>query len=209
MGGGGIGLVLLAAGSATRMGTAKQLLPYRGRSLLRHAAEAAVGSGLTPVVVVLGARAEQLRPELGGLPVLVAVNDAWERGMGTSVRVGLAALRAAAPDAAGVVFTLCDQPLAGPDVIRRLVASHRETRRPVVASEYGGTLGVPALFAREYFPDLEGLADGEGAKQVIVAAAGGAHAVPFPDGALDVDSPEDYERLCAAEWPGQPGRGQR
>ena len=128
-----IGLVLLAAGGATRMGTAKQLLPYLGRSLLRHAAEVAVASGLAPVLVVLGAQADRLETELAGLQVGIVTNDEWEKGMGGSIRAGIRAMQAAATAGVeAVVFTVCDQPLVGPDVIGRLVEgyliAHRGSR---------------------------------------------------------------------------------
>ena len=196
-----IGLVLLAAGGATRMGTAKQLLPYLGRSLLRHAAEVAVASGLAPVLVVLGAQADRLEPELAGLQVGIVTNDEWEKGMGGSIRAGIRAMQAATAGVEAVVFTVCDQPLVGPDVIGRLVEGYLVTGKPVVASEYRGTLGVPALFARRYFPHLSGLADGGGAKRLIAGAGNAVHAVPFLGGAFDIDTPQDYERLRAVEGP--------
>ncbi len=87
-----VGIVLLAAGGSTRMGRPKQLLPIAGQSMLRHAAGAAVGSGCMPVVVVLGAGAESLQNELSGLPVTIAVNDIWQRGLGGSIRCGMRAL---------------------------------------------------------------------------------------------------------------------
>ena len=199
---GRVGLILLAAGGATRMGAAKQLLPFRGRSLLRHAAEVAVASGLAHVLVVLGARADHLEPELAGLPVEVCLNEDWEKGMGASVRAGLRAMLAAAQDVEAVVFTLCDQPLVGPDFLRRLVEGYRTTGKPVIASAYEGALGVPALFARPYFPRLLALAAEGGARQVIAAAGDAAHAVPFAAGVFDVDTPQDYERLRALESSG-------
>jgi molybdenum cofactor cytidylyltransferase len=191
---GRIGAILLAAGGATRMGAPKQLLAFRGRSLLRHAAETALGVPLSPVIVVLGASADRLLGELDSLAVQVVRNDDWERGLGTSIRAGLRALRASAPDARAVVLMLCDQPLVGPELLRRLATAYEETGATVVASEYEGTLGVPALFDRVLFPELETLADGQGAKGVI-AAAERVRAVPFPGGAFDVDTPRDYERL--------------
>lgn len=198
------GLILLAAGGATRMGAAKQFLPYQGRSLLRHAAEVAVASGLTPVVAVLGAQADRLEPELAGLHVEIVTNDEWAKGMGSSIRAGMRAMRAAAAGVEAVVFTVCDQPLVGPDVIGRLVEGYLVTGKPVVASEYRRMLGVPALFARRYFPQLAGLADGEGAKRLIAGAGNAVHAVPFPGGAFDIDTPQDYERLQAMEGGLQP-----
>jgi molybdenum cofactor cytidylyltransferase len=191
-----VGLIVLAAGGATRMGLLKQLLPYHGRSLLRHAAESAAASGLSPVIVVLGANADRLEPELEGLPVQVARNADWETGLSSSIRTGIRALQSAA-DVAAVVLTLCDQPLVGPDLLRQFVEAYRKTGKPVIASEYQGTLGVPVLFERRYFEKLERLEDGDSPRCLIGVAGKAIHSVPFPAGAFDVDTPQDYERLRA------------
>ena len=98
-----VGIVLLAAGGSTRMDRPKQLLPIAGQSMLRHAAAAAVGSGCTPIVVVLGAGADSLQKELSGLPVTLAVNDIWQRGLGGSIRCGMRALLAGGTRVAGDV----------------------------------------------------------------------------------------------------------
>src|SRR5947199_10199355 len=101
-----VAVAVLAAGGSTRMGRPKQLLPFGGRSLLRHAAEAAVAAECGPVVVILGAGADRLRPELDGLPVAVAVNPEWELGPGTSVRAAVGAVELAA-EVGAIVFLLC------------------------------------------------------------------------------------------------------
>ena len=82
-----VGIVILAAGASTRMGTPKQLLCYAGKSLLRRAAETALASQGQPVVVVLGAAGEHCRPELEGLPVRIVENPDWEQGMSASLRL--------------------------------------------------------------------------------------------------------------------------
>src|SRR5918998_1610148 len=95
-----VGAVILAAGSSSRMGSPKQTLQYRGVSLLRRAALAALGAGCSPVVVVTGAHAELSRRELDGLNVREVLNNVWETGMASSVRAGVEALAGADPEAA-------------------------------------------------------------------------------------------------------------
>ena len=90
------------------MGRPKQLLPYRGRTLLRHAAETAVASGCGPIVLVTGALNEALAAEVAGLPIQAVHNSDWETGMASSIRAGLAAVEAAQPRA--VLIMLSDQP---------------------------------------------------------------------------------------------------
>ena len=193
----GVGLILLAAGGSSRLGHPKQLLPYQGRTLLRHAAQTALASQCRPVIVVLGAQADRLHLEMAGLEVLVADNPDWEQGMGSSIRAGLAVLEASAPDLTGVVLMLCDQPLITPDALDALIQAHADTVSPLVASEYGGTLGVPTFFSLALFPELHALSGEKGAKAVIARHASEAVALPLPAGVWDVDTAADYERLQA------------
>jgi molybdenum cofactor cytidylyltransferase len=183
--------VILAAGGSTRMGQPKQLLPWQGQSLLRRAVDAALGAGCHPVVVVLRPAAERLRLELSGIPVTLVENAEWELGPGTSVQAGVGAIGLA--DA--VVFLVCDQPLVDAVHIHQLINAHQTTGLPMAASEYGGTVGVPALFGREYFAALMELTPATGAKQVLLRNRDLVVAVPFPAGERDIDTPADYERL--------------
>lgn len=195
----GAGAVILAAGSSSRMGTPKQVLRFRGESLLRRAVLAALDAGCHPVVVVTGANAELSRRELDGLGVREAFNPHWETGMASSVRTGVEGLLDADPEAAAAIFLLCDQPHVTAETVSDLVAAHRETGRPVVASTYGGSFGVPALFSRPLFAELARLEGGAGAKQVIQRYAAEAFFLPFPSGEVDVDTPDDLTRLLATE----------
>ena len=196
---GRVGAVILAAGSSSRMGVPKQTLRFRGQSMLRRAALAALGAGCRPVVVVTGAHAEQSRVELRGLDVVEVVNDLWESGMASSVRAGVEGLVGADPEAAAAVLMLCDQPHVTAEVIDALVATHRATGSPVIASAYGGSFGVPALFGRALFAELARLEGAAGAKQVIKRHAAEAHLLPFRGGEVDVDTPDDFSRLTAEE----------
>jgi molybdenum cofactor cytidylyltransferase len=128
-----IAAVLLAAGGSTRMGTTKQLLPYRGCTLLRRAAEVVVAADCRPTAVVLGADGARLEQELTRLPVSIIHNLDWEKGIGTSIRMGVQAIRAIADDAAALIITVCDQPLLHLEVIQQLCAAfwaqrHRRLR---------------------------------------------------------------------------------
>ncbi|HEX8556571.1 MAG TPA: nucleotidyltransferase family protein [Pyrinomonadaceae bacterium] len=195
----GVGAVILAAGASTRMGSPKQALRYRGESLLRRAALAALAAGCRPVVVVTGANAELSGRELDGLDVREVFNPLWETGMASSVRAGVEGLAGASPEAEAVVLMLCDQPHVNAEVISGLVAAHRATGSHVVASTYGGSFGVPALFGGALFAELARLEGAAGARQVIQRHAAEARFVPFPGGEVDVDTPDDFSRLTAGD----------
>ena len=190
-------IIILAAGASTRMGVPKQLLRRHGRTLLGHAVEAALGSTCRPVIVALGANAEKIQPEIEGLSVQIVQNTHWAEGLSSSIRAGIAAIAGAPDPPEAVVLAVCDQPLVGSQDIEALVTAFRSTKRPIIASQYAGTLGVPALFARSVFPELLGLAGDRGAKQVIQRNATAVWPVPCPHGAIDVDTLEDWNAICS------------
>lgn len=196
-----VGLLLLAAGSSSRLARPKQLLPYQGQTLLRHAAEVAAASPCRPLVLVTGALHDELLPEIEGLPFHVVRNDSWADGMGGSIAAGLQELETAAETAAptakvdAVVVILCDQPLLTPEIIGELIVQFQATRQPVVASSYAGTQGVPALFSREVFPQLLELRGAAGARELL-QQYNHLPTVAFPDGATDVDTEAQYAALA-------------
>lgn len=187
-------MVVLAAGASRRLPGPKQLLRYRGVTLLRHAAQAAVAAACGPVAVVLAAGAGLLRFELQDLDVRIVENPDAAQGLSTSVRAGLAALdRGGESDA--VLFMTCDQPEVTSELLRRLVAAFAASHPAAVACEYGGIVGVPALFGRALFVELRALAGDAGAKQILQRHLAGTVRVPFQGGTLDIDTPEDVRRL--------------
>jgi molybdenum cofactor cytidylyltransferase len=175
-----------------RMGSAKQLLDFGGKPLLRHAVESAQGSGCDPVIVVLGANEAEIHPVLAGLDVEIVVNERWPEGMGTSIQAGLRALENR--DVRGAILALSDQPFVTSDFLRGLVDRHHQSGRPIVAAQYSGTAGVPVFFAREAFPLLMALKPDQGCKGVILGHPGDALLVDCPEAAMDIDTPEDYAR---------------
>jgi molybdenum cofactor cytidylyltransferase len=200
----GIGAVILAAGASTRMGVPKQLLQFGGETMLRRAASVALKTGCRPVVVVTGADAAAAREALRGLDVQEARNQQWESGISSSVRVGIEAVITANPQTAAVVLMLCDQPFVTREIIAQLVAAHRETGCSIVASRYGGSHGVPALFDKIHFAELTTLEGDAGAKQIIRKHLPKVHLLSFPEGEIDIDTPEDLARLRSTDYSDAP-----
>ncbi len=192
-----IGIVILAAGGSRRMGQPKQLLPFRERTLLRHAVESAVASMCRPILVVTGAHAELVSLELQSLPVLIAYNSEWASGIGSSLRLAIQTLGAI--DAIdGVVVALSDQPLVTADAVNRIVEAHYQTGKDIVASEYADTHGVPLFIGKRFFDEISALAGTEGAKCVIDRHLEEMTTVPLVEAAFDIDTPNDYERLTSS-----------
>lgn len=193
---GAVALLLLAAGASSRMGQPKQLLAYRGRTLLRHAAETAVATGCGPIVLVTGAIHDALIAEIDGLPLQAVHNPDWATGMASSIRAGLAAVAEAQPTA--VLIMLGDQPLVTPELLRQLIAQQQLTQVPIVAAAYGDTLGVPAIFDQCMLAALQQLQGAQGANRLISSLGAAVGRVAFPAGLFDVDTPEQYAALLQA-----------
>jgi len=193
--------IILAAGHSTRMGRNKLLLRVGGESLIRRAARVAAEGGLDPVLVVLGFEAALAEAELAGQVCVAVLNGRHALGLNTSLDAGLAAVP---PDVAAAVVLLADMPLVTAAMLRSLVARHRETGAPLVASRYGGAIAPPALYAREVFPELQG-GQGEGrGREVLRWREAEVRFVDWPVAALaDVDQPGDLARVVpgAAEAP--------
>lgn len=190
-----IGIVLLAAGASRRLGKPKQLLQYRGTTLLRHVAMEAVSSRADAVTIVLGAGAAAMHSEVADLGVAIAFNEGWSEGMAGSIHTGLADLRGRVSRLGAVVLMLCDQPFADRALLDALIVTHHQTGAPVVASRYGEVLGVPALFEQRLFDRLAALDGNAGARVLIAEHVHEMAQVPFPLGTVDIDTPEDYRQL--------------
>lgn len=136
-----------------------------------------------------------MRAQLEGLDVQVVENPGWQQGLSTSLQAGLSALEGAGgPDA--VLFATCDQPLVSSALLREIIAAYAASRPSIVACEYAGTVGVPALFDRALFAELRALRGDTGAKRVIEGHRGDVAAVLFPEAALDVDTTDDMKGLA-------------
>ena len=192
-----VAAILLAAGASTRMGRPKQLIRVGGETLLRRTARIAVEAGCSPVIVVLGSRAEEICPELDGLPVTIAVNKNWAEGMASSLRCGLASISELWSAAARVLVLVCDQPLLSVEHIRSLLRTQAAGNALVTASLYRDRAGVPAVFASQLFPELMTLQGDQGARELILAHKDQVETIAWSAGALDVDLPEDLEAIGA------------
>lgn len=206
-----IGAVILAAGASSRLGRPKQLIQLGAKSLLRHIVDAATDAGCSPIVVVIGtdalpsaseeaaksgaASAKAIARELKRTGAMIVRNKNWQRGIGSSIRTGVHHLIDNAKDVDAIVLLVCDQPFVDGHVIRRLIALHEETRKPIVASSYADTLGVPALFDRVCFQELLALEDATGAKPVILRDRQRVAEFPFAEGEIDIDRVADYQRI--------------
>jgi molybdenum cofactor cytidylyltransferase len=193
----GIGAVILAAGESSRLGQPKQLLRFQGKTLIRRMIEAASDADCSPIAVVLGSDSDRIKDELNDSPAAFVENAEWRHGIGSSIRAGVQRLIADAPDLEAILLLVCDQPFVDAQTIRRLIGIYRQTGKPISASAYADTIGVPALFAQLCFPELLALQGDTGAKSIILRDPGRVGKFPFPNGVIDIDTAADFEKLQA------------
>ncbi len=193
-----IAAVILAAGASTRMGTPKQLLQWQGRSLLRSITETAIAADCDPIIVVVGASSDLIGAEVSDLPVQIVNNPQWQTGMGSSIRMGIQTLLVNRnTNVKAAILLLCDQPFVSPQIIWQLRSVYDATHQSIVASSYQNTIGVPALFDRQLFSELLKLDRAEGAKVVIKNHLNATATIDFPQGSIDLDTPQDYQQILS------------
>jgi molybdenum cofactor cytidylyltransferase len=214
--------MILAAGASTRFGEPKQLLDWRGEPFIRVVTQTALNAGLSPVVVVTGANADEVESRIKDLPVIIARNESWQSGQASSVRAGINALLplplpnppqiqmdlgrvtaegplSSAEGRVGpgsAIFLLADQPQIKADVIRALIEHHAAELYPIVAPlVMMEQRANPVLFDRVTFPDLLALEGDVGGRAIFSKYS--VEYLPWHDDRLllDVDKPEDYQRL--------------
>jgi molybdenum cofactor cytidylyltransferase len=189
-------IIILAAGESNRMRIPKQLLPFRGKNMLQHAIDEASASQADIVLAVLGANAERIKRVLRTSRATLLMNPDWRQGISSSIRCGIKALPQSVD---AVVISLCDQPHANTQIFNELFAASRTTGKSIVACEYGGSSGTPALFSRVYFDQLLMLEGDRGAKKIIVEHTQDVARVPFAEGSIDIDTAEDYQQFMKNE----------
>ncbi len=190
-----IGVIVLAGGGSSRLGTPKQLLRIDSSSLIQRATKIAIDSQCDSTVVVLGAGAEKCRREIAHLSAEIVFNQNWKAGLSSSIRVGMQALINLKVDTRAVIFTACDQPFVDSDLLNRLAAAYCIHRTPIITSEYSGVKGIPALFDQEFFQPLLNLNGDCGARTVIQRNLHVVSSIPFSKGQIDIDTLKDYKRI--------------
>lgn len=188
------GVILLAAGSSSRLGRPKQLINYQGKTLIQHSIEAALNSTANDLVVVLGSNSELIQTGIESKEVPVLVHEHWEEGMSSSMQCGLRYLIETS-QLEQVILMLCDQPYVTQDLLDQLMNGKKASRKGILACSYSGTVGVPALFDQTYFPELFALMGAEGAKKVILNHQEDVFLIDFPLGAVDLDTEEDVQKF--------------
>jgi molybdenum cofactor cytidylyltransferase len=195
------GVIILAAGSSSRLGVPKQNLIYQGQTLLQRAIETTLVSVCQPVIVVLGANENVIKPTIEEMPVNIISNADWQEGIASSIRLGIKEIQKTEPNITSVILMLCDQPFIDFSILNVLVKAQTNNRINIAACAYNDTIGAPVLFDTIYFKDLLMLKGQEGAKKLLLKYTDKVVSIPFPLGSIDIDTVEDYEKISPSKSP--------
>lgn len=184
--------IVLAAGGSSRFGSPKQLLPWRGKTVLNSVVSTAFDTGLAPVIVVLGANADQIEPSLPKECVVVR-NDAWSEGQSSSIRIGLAQL---SEEIDGVLILLGDQPQVNPHFCSSIIQKGLECGK-ITIPYVNDRRANPVFFPKHTLKRLGQVTGDQGGRAIFSEFQ--VEYLPWLDDcmALDIDTPEDYEKLKA------------
>lgn len=187
-------VILLAAGSSSRLGRPKQLVDFQGKKLIQKAVEEARKCIAESMVVVLGWNPDLIKTGFDSEQIPWIVNPYWEEGMASSMQAGLRFLMEK-ENPEQVILMLVDQPFVDSKLLDRLIEEKAKSGKGIVACSYSGTIGVPAIFDQTYFEEMLGLKGSEGAKKVILKNSLDVYPKDFPLGAIDLDTEEDLKKL--------------
>jgi molybdenum cofactor cytidylyltransferase len=191
--------ILLAAGESRRMGSPKALLRYQGKTFVERICSAFLSAGVDELIVVLGARAHELRRAIPAHPRLrTVVNPRYFQGQLSSLMTGIGAL---SPESEAVVVNLVDHPLIAAATIKALVASFRADPLPILIAAYNGKRGHPVLFSRQVYGEILAAPLDQGAKVVVRKDPSRVRELSLDDPGIlaDIDTPEDYRRVVGTE----------
>jgi molybdenum cofactor cytidylyltransferase len=192
-----ISAILLAAGESRRMGSLKALLPYQGQTFIERVCTAFLTAGVDELIVVLGARAEEIGRALPVHPALRSVvNSRYSQGQLSSLMVGIGAL---SPESEAAVVNLVDHPLVLSETITAVLDSFRAVPVPIVIASYQGKRGHPVLFSSQVYGEILAAPLDQGAKVIVRKDPSRVREIPLDDPGIlaDIDTPEEYRRYVS------------
>ncbi len=190
-----IEVMIMAAGASRRLGQSKQLLEYKGDTLIRKISKEAIQANCGNVTVITGFDHEKIENEITDLDLNVFFNKEWEEGLGASIRNGLAYILDRNPNTNALLLSMVDQPFVDAAHLKKLVNAYDSARSMIIASAYSGTFGVPVLIDSFYFDLLSKLKGDEGGKKILANYIKNIVEIPFMDGAIDIDEKKDLKSL--------------
>lgn len=190
------GILILAAGSASRMKQPKMLLPFGEGTILSHLLQETRKVKDAAICLVTGYYHTEIMAAVSTEGIQVVQNKQWQQGMAGSIQLGLSSLLQQQPELETVMILVSDQPYLTQNLLTQMLQLQSATGKSIVAAVYGSTKGTPVLFTRNYFNRLQELTGDKGAKSILQSFPQDLVTVDFPEGIMDIDTPEDYEKFC-------------
>ena len=196
-----IAILLLAAGGSSRMGVAKQLLPWGGTSMIGNAINQTRSSNANEVLVVLGANFDDIEKDIASSKISIIRNNEWKLGLGSSIACGIDYVKQQHPEINAVLVMLADQPLIDSKYLNLLIETYIIGKKGIVATKYTNKYGVPAIFSEFYFDMLGALNSDQGAKELIGSNTNDVQGLTIEKNTMDVDTMQDYEQASKLYMP--------
>jgi molybdenum cofactor cytidylyltransferase len=187
-----ISILITAAGASERLGQAKQLVKYKGKSLIQNAVDAACSLDPNEVIVVTGANAEKVKDAVQNPPVRWIYNQHWSTGMGGSIALGAASID---PQSLGVLILLCDQWRVQTQDLNTLAEKWRSDTEHIVCASAEGVNMPPVIFPASCFDQLRKLENDQGARSLLVAEAELVKTVLINNAAFDLNTQAQLDGL--------------
>lgn len=188
-----VAAILLAAGRSSRMGSCKQLLALGDTTVIGRCLDTLLRGGVSEIVVVVSEGGRKVADAAEARSARVVVNREADGDMASSIRTGRDALGA---EYSEVIVALCDYPLVDPSTVEILVREHAEFPGRIITPRHKERRGHPLLISREILDELDG---GMTLRDVMQHDPARLHDVPVDDPGIliDMDTPEDYARICS------------
>jgi molybdenum cofactor cytidylyltransferase len=190
-----LAILILAAGGSSRLGQAKQLLPFGEYTMLNRIVDVALQSKIGNIYVVLGASYDEVKSSIVNSSVHVIYNKNWANGLSTSIVAGVKEILQQAPTTQGILIMLADQVLILPTHINQVVQVFLAENCDIVYADYKSDYGPPAIFGIKTFNELLSLEMDQGAKKLIKSDMYKVASVIIQEGKYDIDTTSDYEQI--------------
>lgn len=188
------GVIILAAGAASRMNRPKMLLPFGDSFILSHLIREVKKIKPDSIALVTGFYHTEITKAIGDSSVELIQNLNWQDGMAGSIGLGIAFMQNRQPDNCFILVS--DQPLLDHTLLENMQEKSVQTGKGIIAAFYEGIQGTPVLFAAKYFGQLQELKGDYGAKAILQRNPQDLATIDFPTGSMDIDTPADYAAFC-------------
>jgi molybdenum cofactor cytidylyltransferase len=190
--------VILSAGESSRMGQPKALLPVDGVRFIEKIVTALKSTRVAEIVTVLGHNADEMRRQIGDLPVTMVVNPNYKQGQLSSLMAAIKSIQSGKDSASveGILVHLVDHPYINPDLVNLMIDRFHATKKLIVVPRYQGRRGHPVIFSSALFAALLAAPLDQGAKAVVQSHRGDTLEIDTEDEGvtIDIDTPEEYRQ---------------